>query len=105
MLGFIVAIALAWYYFNFMENNTYLKNVTIYSIANFIVAIINQAISGAGFEIMSSIIGSIILGLIIVKIMEFAKSRTNSVIMFLIVTELCQALVFFCINFIAYKVL
>lgn len=100
MLGFIVGLILAWYYFNFMENNTFVKNVTIYAVANFIVLIINQLLSGGQVNIIISIISSIIVALIITKIMEFAKSRTNSLGWFIVITDLCYALIAFAIAFV-----
>ncbi len=105
MLGFIVALALAWYFFNFIENNSFLKNVIIYSVANFSILTIDEAFDGTGFHIISNIIASIVGGLVTIKIMEFVKARTNSLVMFVVLTELCQIAISFCIAFIVYKVL
>lgn len=100
MLGFIVGIALSWYFFNFIENNSYIKNVIIYAVSNFAVSMINQAIAGNGFEILSNIIASIIGGLIIVKIMEFVKNKTNNLLAFIILTDLVMIAIAFGIAFI-----
>ena len=105
MVGLIAGLAISWYFFNFMENNTYIKNVAIYSVVNFIVATINQLIEGSGLHIITSIIASIIGGLIIVKVMEFAKGSTKSLVGFIIVTEVCVMALSFCISFIIYRVL
>ena len=100
MLDLLVGIALSWYFFNFIENNSYIKNVIIYAVSNFALLMINQAIAGNGFEIISNIIASIIGGLIIVKIMEFVKTKTNSLLVFCILTELVIIAIAFCISFI-----
>ena len=104
MLGLIVGIALDWYYFNFMQNNSYIKNVAIYAIANFTVLIVNELISGAQIQIISSIIGSIIVALIITKIMEYAKSKTNSLFWFIVITDVFYYAITFVIAFIVYKI-
>ncbi len=100
MLGLIVGLGLSWYYFNYMENNSYIKNVSIYAVANFAVSIINQLFAGGSIQIISSIISSIIVALIITKIMEFTKSATNSLLWFIILTDLCYMLIAFVISFL-----
>ena len=105
MISFLLSIALFWYFFNFIDNNSYIKNVAIYAIVNFILVIIEQAFSGAGFTIFSSIISSIIGGLILVKIMEFTRSRTNTLVTFVLLTSLCNWVISFCIAFISFKIL
>ena len=97
MLGLIVEIIISWYFFNYIENNSYIKNVIIYSSANFVVSILNNLISGTELHIIASALGSIVGGLIIVKIMEFAKERTNNLVMFIILTEVCEIICFFVI--------
>lgn len=100
MLSLIVGIALSWYFFNFIENNSYIKNVIIYAVSDFAILMINQAISGSGFAILSNIIASVISGLIIVKIMEFTKAHTNSLLGFIILNEILMLAISFGINFI-----
>lgn len=90
LLSLIPSLLLYWYYFKNIDNNSYLKNVAIYTIFNFILDIISQAMSGK-FTIISSLITGIIAALISVKIMEFARKQTNSFILFVI---LCFGLSF-----------
>lgn len=105
MLGLVAGLALAWYYFNSMENNSYIKNVIIYSITNFAVLIIEQLFSGGSLDIISYIISSIIGGLIFVKILEFVKNNTNTFFGFVVLAEICQIGISFCIAFVLYTIL
>lgn len=105
MLGLIVGIALDWYYFNFMQNNSYIKNVAIYAVANFAVSIVNELFSGGKIQIMSSIIGSIVVALIITKIMEFARSKTNNLFLFILITDACYFVIAFVVVLITAKIL
>lgn len=100
MLGFIVAIIISWYFFYNMDNNSYIKNVIIYSSSNLGVSILNSLISKTEIHIISSVIGSIIVGLIVVKIMEFTRARTSSLAIFILFTELCEVLFLFCFSFL-----
>ena len=89
MLGIIFGIGLDWYFFNYMDNNSYLKNVGIYAVVNFMVSILKQIIDGNGISFLATLISSIIVSLIIIKIMEFTRANTKSLIGFILLTELC----------------
>lgn len=104
MLSLIFGIALAWYFFNFIENNSYIKNVIIYAVSNFAILMINQTFFGSGFVILLNIISSIIGSLILVKIMEFTKANTNSLLGFIILTEIIAIAINFGIYFIFHLV-
>ena len=100
MLGFFIGLFLYWYYFYNIENNTFLKNVSIFAVENFVVSTLNQLMSGETVEIIYSLIASIIVALISVKIMEFTKQTTNSLGWFIIINEILLILVGFAISYV-----
>lgn len=100
ILSLILSIALTYYFFIFIEMNSYVKNVAIYAIGNFLRSIIINAINGQPLRIFSTLIISIIISLALVKIMEFAKNHTNSFVGFVVLSELVLILVTFAISFL-----
>jgi len=100
ILSLILSIALTYYFFIFIEMNSYIKNVSIYAIGNFLISIITNAISGQSLHIFSTLVTSIIISLAIVKIMEFAKNHTNSFVGFVVLSELVLILITFVISFL-----
>lgn len=100
ILSLILSIALTYYFFIFIEMNSYVKNVAIYAIGNFLISIITNAIDGQPLHIFSTLIISIIISLALVKIMEFAKNHTNSFVGFVVLSELVLIIITFAISFL-----
>lgn len=100
ILNLILSIALTYYFFIFIEMNSYVKNVAIYAVGNFLISIITNAIDGQPLHIFSTLIMSIIISLAIVKIMEFARNHTNSFVGFVVLSELVLVLITFVISFL-----
>lgn len=100
MLEIIVSGGLSWYYYNNIENNSYIKNVMIYAVANYIRMIMEQIFAGQKFSIIGYAISSFIVALIDIKVMEFAKKNTKSVWTFILLSIVLMMLIGFVIAFI-----
>ncbi len=101
IIGFILSIALLYYFYIFMESNSYFKNVGIYAIVTFFFNIITSLIDHSSINFFSLIITCLIIAFIEVKIMEFVKARVQSPISFIIWTDLCMFALGFVLGFVA----
>lgn len=91
----IGVVIMGWYFFNFIQDNTYKENVIIHTIYLVIFSIITSAIRGSkidGVYLIVTLALSILLSLIEVKIMDFAEKRVLTVFGFIILTGFLRML-------------
>lgn len=98
ILALIWGIAVAWYFYIFLEMNSYLKNVIIWAVARYGVGFIKATMRGSFFNMIGVLVLDIIMSLAIVKIMEFIKSKTNGGVIFVVLTLLGEFLCAFLIG-------
>ena len=95
VIQLLVSILLEYYYFKNIEYNSYLKNVFIYACVLFALNIIGIVSGQISFFIV--LIMAILGGCIAVSTKKFVRARTESLIVFIILSGLMDIAIRFCI--------
>lgn len=96
ILELVIALIIYWYYHHFMHENSFLKNVAIYTIITFCL----EWFVGDITNVMSVIL-ILVTSIINVKILEHVQQNTSSVITFMLLGEICLFLAHVAIKFVA----
>lgn len=99
IISLVFSGGIVWYYYNHMEENSYLKNVGIYALVSLISTMLSNLVNEGKPMVIASIVGAILGGLISVKIFEYAKNHTKSFLGYFILSFLLSVLVGMLIGF------
>lgn len=96
ILELVIALIIYWYYHHFMHENSFFKNVVIYTI----ITLALEWFVGDITNVLSVIL-VLVTSIINVKILEHIQKNTSSVITFMLLGEICLFIAHVIIKFVA----